>query len=264
MHSYFSLQTKRLFQNKLIQLWLIVTAIIVIQHQLTTTIKAGPWNPHLTAYHYMIGFDTTSLSSTYYLIFPIIAGLIGVSLISDRKYNSSEIFEQVRLGRTPYIKQNELIAFIIGGLLTALPYLVDSLIAFCRAEAISVDRFTSMGQPIIPEANLFSLFLHLPILYWLLYFLLLVIFSGFYTVFSFDLYLLYHKKALAAVIPYLFFLLQWLFFGLLNFSDAAPSVFLIPALGYHAEIIAIFIGNILVYTGLTFFLQWVVIRDDAL
>lgn len=261
---YFSLQTKRLLQNKLVQLWVLITAIIVIQHQLTTTIKVGPWNPNLTAYHFMIGFDTSELSSTYYLTFPIIAGLIGVSLISDRKYNGSEIFEQARMGRTNYIKQNNLVAFIIGGFLTALPYLVDSIWAFCRAEAINVDRFTIMGQPIATESNLFSLFLNAPIVYWFLYFLLLIIFSGFFTTFSFNLYLIYHKKALAAVIPYIFFLLQWLVLTLLNFSDATPSVFLIPGLGYNTKIITIFISNVLVYAGLMFFLQWAVIRDDAL
>ncbi|QVI32473.1 hypothetical protein KG087_02200 [Lacticaseibacillus zeae] len=191
---YTKLQIQRLLNDSLITSWIAIGVVIVVFHQLNSNITRGPWNPNPTAYQMIIGFDFSSLSSLYYLILPIIASVAGVTLVAERQYNHSDLLEKSRINKHNYLLANTLAALLVGGIITSLPLIVDSLVAFVREQGMIIDPFTVQGQVIPTESSYFKIFLNHPIAFLVGYIALTFMFSGGYAIISFLMFLIFKKK----------------------------------------------------------------------
>ena len=260
--AYFKTQLLRLLDNRMVTLWLLIAGLIAIYHQLTTTISRGSWNTAPTAYQIMIGFDFSSLSSLYYLVFPLVASLIGSFVLSDSRAHHSYFFEITKLGKTKYTLVNMLVTFLVGGGALTLPLVLDALIALTREQGVIIDPFTVSGQVISPGTTYFASFIHSPLQFVLGYLGLFFAFSGMMATTTFLIFKLTNRRSIAILLVFIVFLSEWLIGPLVGLAEISPAIFLIPSQGYNVITPWLMAVNLFLTTGLIAILYWRVVQTD--
>ncbi|TLQ49816.1 hypothetical protein FEZ34_13385 [Lacticaseibacillus casei] len=260
--AYFKAQLMRLLDNRLVTIWVIASVLIVAYHQLTTTIPRDSWNMMPTAYQAMIGFDFSSLSSLYYLIFPLVASLIGTFLLADDRSLQGHLFELTKLGQKRYTLVNIGAAFVIGGSALVFPLVFDALLALAREQGVVIDSFNVSNQVINSETAYFGQFLNHPLLFTFGYLSLFFIIAGMTAAITFLIFKLMKRRSLAILIVFIGFLSEWLIGPLIGLAEISPAIFLIPSQGYNAITPWLIALNLLALSGLLAFLFWQVVRTD--
>ncbi|MCU6430815.1 hypothetical protein [Lacticaseibacillus paracasei] len=262
--AYFRAQLLRLLDNRLVTLWLLAAVLIAAYHQMGATISVGPWNVHPTAYQAMIGFDFSSLSSLYYLVFPLVASLFGTFLLADGHSQQSYLFELTKLGKIRYTLINMLVAFLVGGAAIVLPLVFDMLFALTREQGIVIDPFNVSGQVINTETVYFSHFIHRPLWFLFGYLVLLFFIAGMAAAITFLIFKIVRRRALAILIVFIGFLSEWLLGPLIGLAEISPAIFLIPSQGYKAITPWLMAVNLSLAFCLLVCLCWQVVRTDDL
>ncbi|ERL65292.1 hypothetical protein L248_2691 [Schleiferilactobacillus shenzhenensis LY-73] len=229
------------FEHKLLSSWririlLIALFLVPVLHQQFSAKLSGDVVWSQTSLNLMMGFDYSSYSSLYYLMVPAVAGLIGNQIVFGSRSNLSPILERVRLGGRRYIMGSALVGALIGGLLVTGPVLVDWLIAFWRYPVIHIDPF--VYQPILSSsAALFPLFLNHPVVYLLLYLLLLFLFSGLVTAFSVIMAWRTGSQLRGIGTAFIISLVWWVLTTVVGHSGWSPAIWLIPNQGYDPSFV---------------------------
>ncbi|MCI1892197.1 MAG: hypothetical protein ABF743_11280 [Schleiferilactobacillus perolens] len=230
---YLKKQVGRLLDHPLVMIWFAIAVALPLYHQLNSAISTERWNTQPTAYQIMIGFDFSALSSEYYMVLPLFAGLIGVCALADKKFNHSELIEMTRVGKKKYVLANALATFLVGGFALTSPLILDALIALSRVQGRVIDAFSVVGQPIDANAYYFRYFLANPLLFLGGYWLLTFIVSGLSTVIAFLVFKLTRRRALGVLSVFIAWTVEWIVGPLCRFAELAPAIFLIPSQGYN-------------------------------
>lgn len=198
MKQTLNIELKKAFQNKLFWITIIIASIIailsavyniqVMQEEKVYYMNAvaqfgseavNPNMPLYSLFNHWICEDFSSLaSSMFFMLFPIFAVLgYGWSLFSEQKcgYIKNVV---TRTTKRNYFLSKYIVTFLSGGVIVAVPVILNFLIVSMFVPAVKPDVFYTIGWTVLAKSMFSEYFYAQPFLYVFLRILVVFLFSG--------------------------------------------------------------------------------------
>ncbi len=171
------------------------------------------------AYLHLTGFDGTGVGSNlYYLVLPIMSGLAASSIYSEDMHGNLLKFILRRVALKQYIRKTLAMGFLVGGIVGALPLLVEGGYFFTK--------YSTAKLPVSPDITLidktgwgYHWFMSSPMSYWLFSILITFAFSGLFSLIGIVSSFYIKKKTIEMAVPFIFTMVTFL---VANFSGWDP------------------------------------------
>ncbi|ONK24104.1 hypothetical protein BLX87_06385 [Bacillus sp. VT-16-64] len=244
MGSYFKIEFKRGLSSKSFIGAIIIGFVIVMIHQIFVDrfIAYGSGS----AYMFATGFDDNyMLTQLYYLLFPIMVALAGSDLFGEDDRSGIYYITRSRVSKKNYFTVKITLSFILGGLAFAFPLVIEmwGLLMFYPAD--SPDIFLQIS--LVEYGDLFaSLFIHTPLLYWLIFLLFGFMYGGVYAWIGFLTSLFTNNKYLVLLMPFCVYYGLWVILSLFGYPEWSPFGFLTPAQGYTTISLSVILFQLIV------------------
>lgn len=154
-----------------------------------------------SVYNNFIFFNLTSISNIYYIMLPLIAGIVYCdSYIEDKKSGYIK-FVFIRKEKVNYFISKFLSNFISTGIAVSLPLLIGFLINLLTYP--SVPTHASLGITTIMSGGLFaSLFYKHPFIYTILWILIYFVYAGIFATAGLTFSIFVENKFIVSIFPF--------------------------------------------------------------
>lgn len=235
MTKIFKLELKRAMLNKNMLISLIIGLILSLAG--IFVFKYGNYaNPDAYgAWLSAIGGGT----GIYIMFFPLLASLPYGHSYSVEKYNNLTPYIFTRIDKNKYLNSKLLANGIAGGLVIFIHCLITFIVSLILMYNLPLDTETNLNDPIsrIHNSN--------PTMY-ISFYILWMFLQGFvYSTLSFSCSLIFEKKFIALVIPFLYFHIANFGFAILGFSLLTPPTSVAPYNMDQADILSMIFQPIL-------------------
>ncbi|WP_412989256.1 hypothetical protein ACLJJ6_09745 [Pediococcus siamensis] len=191
-------------------------AMIILQ---AVTIYPDNANFINNAYLHLTGFDGTGIGSNlYYMVLPIMSSLAASSIYSEDKHGKVLNFVLMRTTSRQYMHTTLTTGFVTGGLVGALPLLLEGSYFFTRYSTAKLP--VSQDLMLIDKAGWgYHWFMQSPMSYWLFSILITFAFSGLFSLIGIVSSFYIKKKTIEMAVPFIFTMVT---FFVANFSGWDP------------------------------------------
>lgn len=223
MKNTLKIELKKAFQNKLFWVTIVIAGFIavlsaiyniqVIQGEKAyyanivtqySTEAVNPNSPLYSLFNHWICEDFSSLASTmFFMLFPIFAVLgYGWSLFSEQK--SGYIKNIVtRVSKRSYFLSKYIATFLSGGILVAVPVILNFLLVSMFVPAVKPDIFYDIGWTVGADSMFSEYFYTQPFVYVFLRILVVFLFSGAIATISYTLAFFVRNRFAVILFPFL-------------------------------------------------------------
>lgn len=216
MHRFRNLlktELKKSFKNKFFLISLIMGLLFAFmsglynveayQEYSTVQIEGNPMVQGNSLYNTWIGGECGSLGFTlFYTFLPLLAVIpYGWSYAMERKTGYAKMV-QIRAGRISYFGAKYIATFLTGGVVIVVPLIFNLLFVACFVPAIQPTWIYSVYYPYHYGAIWSYLFFTQPIIFEILYLILVFIFAGLFSVMGFAVSFYTNKRVMAVLVPY--------------------------------------------------------------
>lgn len=259
----FKIEMKRLILRwQMIVAILLGLVIVVIQAKTINPINANWYN---NAFAHMIGYDNSGLGSQLYsVLLPLMCGLAGASLIQEDKKNTMVASIVVRSDKRKYLTNTLLSSFLIGGIVGIFPLIIEGIVYFSRYK-IAILPTKPEFYLIDKEGWGYHLFSTYPFVFWIVYLMIIFIFSGFFAQLGlvsayFPIY-----KGVETIIPLVIVILSTILGDLSGVLNLSLSQLIIPNYAnWNSNSWLWIIGYYLTFALVIFGLTWENLHNDSI
>lgn len=184
------------------QVWVaLVVGIGLVVWQSATIFHANAYFIN-SAYMHLTGFDSTGMGTRLYTtILPLIAATAGGVFETD-KVSGMDNMSIVRKNRSSYYWSTLGSSFLVGGFIGTIPLVLEGIYYFSKFSIKPISANFEL-MPIDKIGWGYSLFLHHPILFWLLSLLIIFLFSGLFANIAVVTSYFEIKKGIEYIVPFL-------------------------------------------------------------
>lgn len=207
------LQMKQLLKRKQFYIGLLI-GFCMIWLQYTTLDKTTAMTSN-SAYLHLTGIEYTGMGTKLYAwIVPIMVGIVASSTYNEAKNSGMMNHILVRMKNKYFLKSTIISSFLLGGLVGIIPLVVEGIILFIQYPMGAMNPNAEI-IPISPDNWGYSMFVDWPFVYWLVFLVIMFIFSGLFAlmgiVASYFNIKLYVETLVPFIIAFLLMLIDTIF-----------------------------------------------------
>lgn len=236
---------------------------IAVIHVIVRVIPVQKWiyfsgsNYPLSAYEKWLGVDNASVYNTlYYFVIPILAAIPFTG--SLRQDIQSGYIQNIvtRISKTKYFLAKYITTFIVGGLVTVIPLIVNFILTTTVLPLV-VPQSNTIYYPITQTSILGDFFYAHPLLYVFLNFILNFVFLGFLQTLGLLVTYIYNRVYSVILFPFILYLFLYALSNITGWYFLCPFGFLSAgqALSSTMSIILSEIGVMLILGGIFFYVS---------
>lgn len=248
-------QLVRLLRSWQFGVALLLGLIIIWGQALTINhINAEHWVQN--AFLHLTGFDNTGIGSPiYFIVLPLLSSLASGSLLQEDKINRFKNLNLIRIKPVKYLTTILTSSFLIGGLAGILPLVLEASYFFFKYP-VKILPYTRDTEIIDKSGWSFNLFMHHPFIFWLMFILIIFIFSGIFSQISIVSSYYSIHRGLETIIPFIIVILSIILGGLTNLNIEL-NVLIAPNYSNESSSSLFYIiAYILVFEIIIWYLTW--------
>lgn len=283
MTRFLKLEIKRVLKSKRFWIAISIGCVIAILHYIITAynfIGVSEWSlepinkeefgdfgtrsPN-TWYESWIGGEWYSLFSyVFFMILPLLSVItLGDSLVFDKVSGySKNLF--IRGKRKDYYFARFISSFISGGIVVIVPLFLNILL-YCTTLPSLTPEVARGTSPIFADCMWSELFYSHPMVYVVLYLLIILVFSGLFSAFAAAIGSLTENKFLPLVFPFICYLFSYISLASIGLGRYSPFCFLTPAQRVQNITLGVIIAEaLLIFIPTAALFVWKSKKDETL